>query len=121
MKRHLLLGGIAIAITFAATITNVSPTLLVQQQPLLPLLQAEAFTNTWSGCRKAPVVISGDNVYIAWWSNKTGNNDEGMFRASTDGGQTFDEKINLSNTTTTDSVDAEIAAEGGKVIVTWWE
>jgi hypothetical protein len=40
----------------------------------------------WSGCRKAPVVISGDNVYIAWWSNKTGNNDEGMFRASTDGG-----------------------------------
>jgi hypothetical protein len=74
----------------------------------------------WSGCRKAPVVISGDNVYIAWWSNKTGNNDEGMFRASADGGQTFDEKINLSNTTT-DSVDAEIAAEGGKVIVTWWE
>lgn len=120
MKRHLLLGGIAIAITFAATITNVSPTLLVQQQPLL-LLQAEAFTNTWSGYRKAPVVISGDNVYIAWWSNKTGNNDEGMFRASTDGGQTFDEKINLSNTTTTDSIDAEIAAEGGKVIVTWWE
>jgi hypothetical protein len=44
-----------------------------------------------------------------------------MFRASTDGGQTFDEKINLSNTTTTDSIDAEIAAEGGKVIVTWWE
>jgi hypothetical protein len=44
-----------------------------------------------------------------------------MFRASIDGGQIFDEKINLSNTTTTDSVDAEIAAEGGKVIVTWWE
>jgi hypothetical protein len=46
MKRHLFLGGIAIAITFAATITNVSPTLLVQQQPLLLLQQAEAFTNT---------------------------------------------------------------------------
>jgi hypothetical protein len=44
-----------------------------------------------------------------------------MFRASIDRGQIFDEKINLSNTTTTDSVDAEIAAEGGKVIVTWWE
>jgi hypothetical protein len=99
MKRHLLLGGIAIAITFAATITNVSPTLLVQQQLLL-LLQAEAFTNTWSGCRKAPVVISGDNVYIAWWSNKTGNNDEGMFRASTDGGQTFGPILKLDSNST---------------------
>jgi hypothetical protein len=81
----------------------------------------ETFTDTWSGCRKASVVISGDNVYVSWWSNKTGNNDEVMFRASIDRGQIFDEKINLSNTTTTDSVDAEIAAEGGKVIVTWWE
>jgi alkanesulfonate monooxygenase SsuD/methylene tetrahydromethanopterin reductase-like flavin-dependent oxidoreductase (luciferase family) len=44
-----------------------------------------------------------------------------MFRASTDGGQTFSDKINLSNTTTVDSVDAEIAAEGANVIVTWWE
>ncbi len=28
---------------------------------------------------------------------------------------------NLSNTTDTDSIDAEIAAEGGNVMVTWWE
>jgi hypothetical protein len=72
--------------------------------------------------RKAPAVVSGDNIYIAWWTNNTENeNEEVMFRASTDGGETFSDKINLSNTTDADSVDAEIAAEGANVIVTWWE
>ena len=70
--------------------------------------------------RKAPVAVSGDNIYIAWWTNKTGN-DEVMLRISNDAGGTFGEKINLSNTTTTDSVDAEITADGGNVVVTWWE
>lgn len=44
-----------------------------------------------------------------------------MFRAFTDAGATFGNKTNLSNTTNVDSVDAEIAAQGGNVIVTWWE
>jgi hypothetical protein len=44
-----------------------------------------------------------------------------MFRASNDNGTTFGDKINLSNDTVTNSVDAEIAAEGGNVMVTWWE
>jgi hypothetical protein len=70
--------------------------------------------------RKAPIAISGDNVFIAWWSNKT-SNDELLFRVSTDGGQTFSDKVNLSNTTDAESVDAEIAAEGENVVVTWWE
>ncbi len=67
-----------------------------------------------------PVIISGNNVYLTWWSNKTGNN-EVLFRASTDGGQVFGDKINLSNTTNAESVDVEIAAEGNNVVVTWWE
>jgi hypothetical protein len=44
-----------------------------------------------------------------------------LFRASTDGGATFGNKTNLSNATMTDSLDAEISAEGGNVAVTWWE
>jgi hypothetical protein len=44
-----------------------------------------------------------------------------MLRISNDAGGTFGEKLNISNTTTTDSVDAEIAADGGNVVVTWWE
>ena len=38
----------------------------------------------------SPVAITGDNVYVAWWTNTTDNNNEEVyFRASTDGGQTF--------------------------------
>jgi hypothetical protein len=70
---------------------------------------------------KAPIATSGDNkVYITWWSNKTGN-DEVMFKASTDGGKTFSNKMNLSNTPKSDSQDVQIAASGSNVYVSWWE
>ena len=64
--------------------------------------------------------MSGDNVYVIWWSNKSGN-DEVLFRASNDGGSTFGEKINLSNTTDVDFTRVEIGAEADNVVVTWWE
>jgi hypothetical protein len=44
-----------------------------------------------------------------------------MFRASTDAGQTFTDKINLSNSTEADSWRVEIAGEGDSVVVSWWE
>jgi hypothetical protein len=70
---------------------------------------------------KAPIATSGDNnVYVAWWSNKTGNN-EVMFKASTDGGKTFGSKMNLSNSPKSESQDVQIAAAGNNVYVTWWE
>jgi hypothetical protein len=71
---------------------------------------------------KGPVVVSGDNIYIAWWTNNTENgNEEVMFRASNDGGATFGDKINLSNTTDADSWRVEIAGESADVVVSWWE
>ena len=57
---------------------------------------------------------------MAWWTNKTGN-DEVMFRASTDAGKTFGDKINLSNTTDADSTRVEIDSDADNVVVTWWE
>jgi hypothetical protein len=71
----------------------------------------------------APIAISGDNIYVVWWTDMgtSNNNGELMFRASNDGGRTFGDKINLSNSSNTDSIDTEIAAEGGNVVVTWWE
>ena len=27
-----------------------------------------------------PIATSGNNIYIVWWDNKTGNNDEVMFK-----------------------------------------
>jgi hypothetical protein len=82
-----------------------------------------AYANaTWDYSRKTPPAISGENVYVTWWTNKTSNNNnEVMFRASTDGGATFGEKINLSNTTEADSTRAEIDSDADSVIVTWWE
>jgi hypothetical protein len=44
-----------------------------------------------------------------------------MFRASNDGGATFGDKMNLSNTPDADSTRVEIAGEGANVVVTWWE
>jgi hypothetical protein len=74
---------------------------------------------------KAPIAVSedGNNVYVVWWTNNNteNNNEEVMFRASNDGGQTFGDKINLSNTTAAELEDVEIDAEGANVIVTWWE
>lgn len=72
------------------------------------------------GGGRAPTAITGDNVYVAWWTNKTGN-DEVNFRASTDGGATFGEKINLSNTTDAASTRTEIDSDADSVVVTWWE
>jgi hypothetical protein len=70
---------------------------------------------------KAPIATAGDNnVYVAWWSNKTGN-DEVMLKASNDGGKTFSNKMNLSNSPKSDSQDAQIAAAGSNVYVSWWE
>jgi hypothetical protein len=51
-------------------------------------------------------------------SNKTGNW-ETMFRASPDNGKTFANKINLSNSTASDSQDPNVGANGDNVYVTW--
>jgi hypothetical protein len=71
----------------------------------------------------ASVVISGDNVYVEWFTNEgtVNSNFEVGFRASTDGGATFGPITNLSNSDNADSINTEISAEGGNVTVSWWE
>jgi hypothetical protein len=66
------------------------------------------------------VALSGNNTYVMWWENKTGNW-EVLFSRSIDGGQTFEDTINLSNSSTTRSERAQLAAVGNNVYVTWWE
>ncbi len=95
-------------------VTSISST-LNQNINAVVVNHEEQFTSP-----KVPVVTTDGNVYVTWWSNKTGN-DEVLFRASNDNGLTFGDKINLSNTTTSESADAEIAADGDMVYVTWWE
>ncbi len=116
MNRQFTLRAI-IMIALGTTIigTGITPILLQQQSAY-----AKAVTNPNRSGDPAKIATSGDNVYIAWGSNNTGHPDI-MFRASTDGGKTFGEKINLSNTSNVDSVDREIAASGSNVFVAWWE
>lgn len=70
--------------------------------------------------RSVPVATFENDIYVAWWTNKTGN-DEVMYRVSSDAGKTFTDKINLSNSPNSDSTDVEISADEGKVAITWWE
>jgi len=103
--------GIIISIFLAAT-TGLSP--------ISAQTTSEVMVD--AGKNRALIATSGENIYTVWWSwsNQTGAY-EVMFRASVDGGQTFSDKINLSNTTDAESVDAQIAASGDSVFVTWWE
>jgi hypothetical protein len=112
--RKLSLGVIVVMITLGTTIIGIGVSPILQQQ------SASAGIINSLEFRKAPLASTGDNVYVAWWTNKTGN-DEVMFRASTDGGKTFGDKINLSNSTKFESQDAHIDASGDRVFVTWWD
>jgi len=76
---------------------------------LLSMKTAEAFS-----CRDildAPVVATGEKVYVTWASNKSGNW-EVLFRASNDSGRTFGDKINLSNSPNANSIESSVAANG---------
>jgi hypothetical protein len=68
----------------------------------------------------APIAVSDKNVYVIWSSNNTGDW-EVMIRTSNDNGMSFSKKINLSNSTESDSINAEIEASENNVFVTWWE
>ena len=113
MKRNFVLEGV-IGITLITILGIAASIFLLHHAYALRESLPEVFSN------KVSVAISDNNIYAAWGSNKTGN-DEVMFRISTDGGKTFGDKINLSNTTNSESQDVEIAADGAKVVVTWWE
>jgi hypothetical protein len=107
-------------------VSGVSTSLTAATTPLLlPSALAQAFIDQESDFvvePKAPMAVSqdGNNVYIVWWTNKS-ENWEVMFRASNDGGQTFGDRINLSNSSDAQSQNAEIVAAGNSVYVSWWE
>ena len=57
----------------------------------------------------ALIATSNENVYVVWVNNYTANNNsEVMFRASIDGGQTYADKVNLSNSTGSNSTDFDV-------------
>jgi hypothetical protein len=66
------------------------------------------------------LAASGNNEYVGWWDNKTGNW-EVLFARSTDNGATFADPINVSNSSDLSSIGARIAAEGNYMYISWIE
>jgi hypothetical protein len=96
-----------IAMVILAAIGTAAATSLVVQEVRAP-----------ASVRQAPPAITGDNVYVAWWTNSTVNgNNEVLFRASTHGGASFADKTNLSNTTDSDSERVEVDADEDSVVI----
>ena len=63
------------------------------------------------------IAASGNDVYVVWQDDTLGNA-EVFFRASSNGGNTFNTTINLSNNAGS-SLRPQIAASGNNVFVTW--
>ena len=109
--------------TRIAAVTTVT---VIGVATLLPALSAQiqpSYAFVFTGeieQRKAPIATAGNNAYTVWFTDKgtPNNNGEVMFKASTDGGKTFGNKTNLSNTPNVDSINAEISAAGNNVYVT---
>ena len=57
-------------------------TALISSSPLLMQVEGAPTSKVMAHVR-VPIAISGDNVYLTWWDNKTGNN-EVFFARSTD-------------------------------------
>lgn len=67
----------------------------------------------------SPMASSGDNLYIVWPDNKTGNW-ELFFTKSENGGATFETPFNISNNTSF-SANATILSHENHVSITWWD
>lgn len=117
MKKASLSVGIISAVLFA-TILTISITTTPLLQSANGAMADGSVHKLYSGPR-ASIAVSGNNVYLTWWDNKTGNN-EVFFAASNDNGKNFDKSINLSNAKGA-SADSQIAAQGNNVYVTWWD
>ena len=67
----------------------------------------------------AQIFVLGDNVYVVWRDNSTGNEDI-YFSKSSDGGLNFNEPVNLSNNVG-DSAFPRLQIVGKNIYVTWYD
>jgi hypothetical protein len=61
-----------------------------------------------------------NNLFVIWNDNSTKNYNV-MIKRSSDGGITFSQPINLSNTTNSDSINPQLAATTNELFVVWQE
>jgi len=76
-------------------------------------------TNTAGNSNRPHIVASGSNVYVAWHDDTPGNW-EVYFRRSIDNGSTWKSAKRITNTAA-DSLNPDIAVDGGNVYLAWWD
>lgn len=70
---------------------------------------------------RAAITLNEDNVFVLWPDNKTSTGKSDIFLAkSADGGASFKDILNLSNTTGR-SANPELIISGANIYVTWLE
>lgn len=119
MKRSLLLIFVPLFLMPSSALAVANATSNIIPIPI-PENISNAISDQIAPVLLAPMATSGNNVYIVWPSNATGHL-EISFRASSDNGQTFADKVNLSNTPNVDSIDPQIAISDNHVYISWWE
>ena len=117
MMRLLSLIVMPLILVLALIPTTASATI---NDTTIPAIVSDASSIEIAPILLAPIATSGNNVYIVWPSNQTGHL-ELFFRSSSDNGQTFVDKVNLSNTPNVDSIDPQLATSGNHVYISWWE
>jgi hypothetical protein len=75
-------------------------------------------SNTSQDSIAPQIAVSGSNVYVAWVEKVSSSNWEVFFRRSTNGGASFDNAINLSNSPGISAL-AQILAYGNNVYLTF--
>lgn len=88
----------------------------LQGQPLPPSVNLSHNT----GDSLSPSIAAGGSRVFVVWVDETPGNDEILFSHSTDGGKSFSEPRNISQTSN-DSGSVRIAVEGEEVSVVWSE
>jgi hypothetical protein len=80
----------------------------------------ENLANDLENSTQPRIVVSGNNVYVAWISlNATIGNGDIYFKRSIDNGTTFGTIRNLSRNNTGESISPQLAASGNNVYAVW--
>jgi len=84
----------------------IAPNIILPQQQIVRAVHALG-SDEASGKSSATLAVTGRNVYVAWHTNE-----DVFFRASSDGGKTFGDKVYLSHSTASNSTRIEIDSDG---------